>query len=334
MSLLLLHYISPQNSFSNSFTVIQNLHSFSFFSSLRDFFFSPTYSIVIIMSSNKYSRFIANQPSLNEEELEELLASPHQEKGEKSSCNPISWCATVWLCPFTFFANFFSVEQNAEAVIMRFGKYEKTVKDPGCYCSPFCGRRIITISHKLQSVDLPKTQQRVVIDAEGNPLIVSAVATFQMVNSYRAALDVSQPQNFLVTQGETVLKNVIAAYPYEASDNIPSLRTHSTSVSNELKRQLQERVKPAGILVHGFDLKEITYAPVIANAMLKRQQAQAIISARQAIVTGAVDISTHALKNLQASGIEFSQQESTRLVSNLLTVLCAETDVQPTLPMQ
>eukprot|EP00056_Hartaetosiga_gracilis_P000413 m.38260 g.38260 ORF g.38260 m.38260 type:complete len:292 (-) comp10198_c0_seq1:232-1107(-) len=291
------------------------------------------------MSSKKQFSYqhqlITNQPVLDNEEMQELLGGDHNNfQEETTSCNGVSWCASIALCPFTFFANFFTVNQNTEAVVLRFGRYEQTIKDPGCHCNPFCGRSVINISHKLQSVDLPRSQQRVVIDAEGNPLIVSAVATYQIVNSYRAALDVSMPENFLVTQGETVLKNVIATYPYEASDSMPSLRTHSSAVSLELKRQLQQRVTPAGILVHGFDLKEITYAPVIASAMLKRQQAQAIISARQAIVTGAVGISTQALETLKTSGVEFSPEEGTRLVSNLLTVLCAETDVQPTLPMQ
>eukprot|EP00043_Microstomoeca_roanoka_P000873 m.29698 g.29698 ORF g.29698 m.29698 type:complete len:290 (+) comp10542_c1_seq3:262-1131(+) len=259
-------------------------------------------------------------------------------KGD-STCHPLACCLGTICCPLTMgttlLSSFFTVQQNQEAVILRYGRYERTIRQPGLHYSNVFGRTILPISTTMRSMDLPDEHsgRRTVLDKEGNPLIVSAVVVYQYVNSFRAAVEISDPDEYLANQGEAVLKNVIANYVYETHDSSPSLRTHGDMVSAELRSRLQDRADAAGILVHHFDLKEISYAPVIAAAMLKRQQASAVIAARQAIVSGAVDIATTALESLRDRGIEMESNESTRLVSNLLTVLCSEADVTPTLPI-
>eukprot|EP00730_Choanoeca_flexa_P019420 TRINITY_DN9485_c0_g1_i4.p1 TRINITY_DN9485_c0_g1~~TRINITY_DN9485_c0_g1_i4.p1 ORF type:complete len:280 (+),score=55.42 TRINITY_DN9485_c0_g1_i4:104-943(+) len=272
-----------------------------------------------------------------------LLKSDHHDynmrPAEETSCHPLSCCLGIACCPITFgvsaLSSFFVVPQQSEYVVMRFGKYERTLTKPGIHWSNIFGRSLKPISTKLQSMDLPSAgnSRRTVMDKEGNPLIVSAVVTYQFVDSYKAALDVANPFTFIMTQGEIVLKNVIARFPYEAHDGVESLRTHSEQVAVSLRDELQRAVTAAGVHVHSFGLKEISYAPVVAAAMLKRQQAKAMVQARSTIVEGAVDIASSALSSLKLKGIELDPHDSTRLVSNLLTVICSETDVQPTVPL-
>ncbi|EDQ89395.1 uncharacterized protein MONBRDRAFT_32461 [Monosiga brevicollis MX1] len=251
-------------------------------------------------------------------------------------CHPISCCLQTLLCPLSFgtscLASFFVLDVQSEAVILRFGNYERTVRKPGLHYSNVFGRSKRVISTKLQSMDLP-AKSRTVMDREGNPLVISAVVTYQFVDSYKAALEVENPRTFLITQGETVLKDVMGQFPYEAAEGVPSLRTHSHEVSAMLRERLQALVHVSGIHVHSFGLKEISYAPVIAAAMLKRQQASAMVQARSTIVNGAVDIAASALNALKLNGVEMQEHESARLVSNLLTVICSDTDVQPTVPL-
>ena len=160
-------------------------------------------------------------------------------------------------------------------------------------------------------------------------------ARYRVVDSYRAALCVDNADLFVMTQGESMLKEVVAQYPYESEpgSNAPSLRESSDTVTQNLTDRLQSCVHQAGIVIESFRLKEISYAPVIAQAMLKRQQAKAIISARNTIVTGAVDIAHAAVEQLKQKGIVMDQPETTKLVSNLLTVICAESEVNPVVPV-
>ncbi|EGD78189.1 hypothetical protein PTSG_09066 [Salpingoeca rosetta] len=284
---------------------------------------------------------ITHEPSFSDQAA--LLKAPADLLAEPDTppqkCHPLSCCLGTLCCPLSFgstlLSSFFTVKQQNEAVILRYGRYERTIKTPGLHYSNIFGRTVLPISKQMRSMDLPdeRSGRRTVLDKEGNPLIVSAVVIYQFVNSYRAAIEISRPTDYLSNQGEAVLKNVIANYVYESHDDSPSLRTHCNMVSHELRERLQERATAAGILVHHFDLKEVSYAPVVAAAMLKRQQASAVIAARQAIVSGAVDIATTAVESLRERGVELESAESTRLVNNLLTVICSESDVTPTLPL-
>jgi len=164
---------------------------------------------------------------------------------------------------------------------------------------------------------------------------MSTLLCWRRIDRYRAAVGVQNADMFLLTQGESTLKEVISLFPYEVEPGnaTASLRQNSDEVSLRLQTLLQSRVYEAGLSVQSFRLKEITYAPVIAQAMLKRQQASAVIAARHTIVSGAVEIATSAVSQLSERGIVLTQQDTTKLVSNLLTVICAESDVQPTMPL-
>jgi regulator of protease activity HflC (stomatin/prohibitin superfamily) len=289
------------------------------------------------------SAAITHQPAKGAPDDTLPLYSPTDPRPEEEpkgmSCHPLSCCLQTLCCPFslgaTLLASCFVLPVQTEAVLLRYGKYERTIKEPGIHYSNVFGRTVKKISTKLMSMDLPGAggARRTVMDKEGNPLVVSAVVTYQFVDSYKAAIDVANPHAFLATQGETVLRNVLARYPYETHLPEPSLRTHLEEVSDALRDALQVAVRVAGIKVHSYGLKEISYAPVVAAAMLKRQQAAAMVQARSTIVHGAVDIATDAVTALKQNGIELDEASSARLVSNLLTVICSDTEVQPTVPL-
>mmetsp|Transcript_8449 Transcript_8449/g.35301 ORF Transcript_8449/g.35301 Transcript_8449/m.35301 type:complete len:298 (+) Transcript_8449:76-969(+) len=255
-----------------------------------------------------------------------LKADNHRDPGPTDFAQLLSL-----LCfPFTIFGSWYCVKPSEEAVVLSFGKYAETAREPGIHFSTMWGRQMFKCSTKKASVELPKTT---VIDSNGNPLIISAVVVYQFINTRRAVLDVDMAHNFVKSQGEAALKQTLSRFPYESNDGSPCLKTEAYEIGTHLCKVLQDKVSTAGALVHSFQLKEISYAPEIASGMLKRQQAIAIIEARQTIVQGAVEIATHALEKLNDNGIEMDEEERSRLVTNLLTVVCGENDAMPTLPM-
>jgi len=174
---------------------------------------------------------------------------------------------------------------------------------------------------------LPKTT---VLDVNGNPLQISAVICYFFTNSKKATLDVSNAHEFVHAQAEAVLKKVVAKFPYEShEDDRPCLKKEAELVSRELCVAFQEAILPAGAAVHSFQLKEISYAPEIAQGMLRKQQASSLVAARHAIVEGAVDIVVDAVSSLQRKNIRLNEIDRSRLVSNVMTVVCAERDPEP-----
>merc|ERR1712000_186088 len=235
------------------------------------------------------------------------------------------------LCfPFTILGSCYTVEQNQEVVVLSYGKYAETSRSPGIHWSNMWGRSLRPVSIKKCSIELPKTT---VIDGNGNPLIISAVIVYEIVNSRRSVLDVEHAPSFIKTQAEAALKQTLSRFPYESSDGSPCLKTEASQIGEHLCSVLQDKVTQAGALVDSFQLKEISYAPEIAAGMLKRQQAIAIIEARQTIVQGAVDIAADAVDKLAQRGITLSDQDQAKLVTNLLTVVCSDNDAQPTVPL-
>lgn len=229
-----------------------------------------------------------------------------------------------------------AVDQRTEVLVFRWGKYESTLTEPGLYWNNCFGRSIRTASTTIQSMDLPRggSMRSTVLDSRGNPLVVSAVVVYQVCDTYKATVSTLNYTQFIETQGESVLKAVIGRFPYECPDaDTPSLQQNSDQVCEALLTELQANIDMAGIEIQSFRLKEISYAPVIAAAMLKRQQAQAMVEARQTIVNGAVDMSTSAIQSLKDRGVVLDERTTAQLVSNLLTVICSETEVQPTLPL-
>jgi regulator of protease activity HflC (stomatin/prohibitin superfamily) len=234
------------------------------------------------------------------------------------------------LCPVAFMAYCFNLSPKEEAVVLRCGRYESTVREPGLHCSNFCGRELLRVSVKLTSLELPRTS---VVDASGCPIQVSAVVVYEIVDSRRAMLDVEDVFSFIRSQSETVLRSVVSRFPYESTDGSTCLKNECGVVSEQLRSTLQQRVDVAGCSIRSFVLREISYAQEIAASMLRRQQASALLEARQTIVRGAVDIASSALGQLAARGIVVSDTEKARIVTNLLTVICGEQDAQPTLTL-
>ena len=169
----------------------------------------------------------------------------------------------------------------------------------------------------------------------GNPILISAVVVYRVENSYKAALDVENHNRFIEDQAGAVVKRVSSTFPYESPDGSePCLKAESDEVSAEYVAGLQEAVNPAGIKVLGVRLNDLTYAPEIAQAMLMRQQALALIDARKTIVEGAVEIVRDAVERLQAAGLELSETQREVLVTNLLVVLCSGERAQPVIQVQ
>jgi regulator of protease activity HflC (stomatin/prohibitin superfamily) len=240
-------------------------------------------------------------------------------------------CALGTICfPFTLLCSCYTVKEKNEAVILRWGKFDDRVSTPGCHWSNCWGRELRVISTAKQTIELPVTK---IIDLHGNPLNVSAIVTFYFNNSRKSALNVVLPHAFVRDQAQAVMKQVVSRYPYETHDGSPSLKSESMSVGKEMVEMLQSKVNVAGAKIISFDLNELAYAPEIAAGMLRRQQAKALVDARKTIVEGAVEIASEALGSLQKKGISLDDKDKTKLVTNLLTVICADKDAQPTVPL-
>lgn len=221
--------------------------------------------------------------------------------------------------------NCFVVPERTHYVQLYFGNYHGTITQPGCYCRSSCAVEIRRVGTDLNTYNLPKTK---VIDASGTPVIISGIITYEIVDARKAAIDVNDPHNFIRDQAAPVLKRVVSQFPYESPDpNIPSLRTETVTVADRMQDALQQRVNVAGVRVDNFSIDELSYAPEIAQAMLKRQQAEALIGARRSIVTGARDIAEETLSRI---GGEMTSTQKASLLSNLLVVLVSDGDVTPT----
>jgi regulator of protease activity HflC (stomatin/prohibitin superfamily) len=171
-----------------------------------------------------------------------------------------------------------------------------------------------------------------VADGNGNPIVIAAVVTYQYVDSFKTALNVENAHEFVKTQAMAVLKQVASKYPYESPSG-HSLKAEARAISVEMVQALQTKVEPAGTQILAYELSDLSYAPEIAQAMLVRQQAQALVDARKTVVEGAVEIVDDAIRRLSEKGLALDDRERSRLVSNLLTVICGDSHVQPTYPI-
>lgn len=182
-------------------------------------------------------------------------------------------------------------------------------------------------AHELQAIK--------VADAVGNTVLVSGVVTYRVVDAAKAALDIENLSDYVRVQAHATLKRVASRFPYISYDGAPSLVTEAAQLAERLRGELQAALRCAGVHVVSFQLSDLAYAPEIAQAMLVRQQAQAVLDARRTIVAGAVGIVADALRALEAQGAGVgdgdAQPARARLVTNLLTVLCSERGAQPVL---
>lgn len=227
---------------------------------------------------------------------------------------------------------FFVVNPREEIVVLRFGKYVTTLKTQGIRWIHPVGRSLHRISTRDTTLDIPATT---VVEQNGNPIEISAVVVYRVADTYKAALHVEQYRTFITDQAGAVIKRVASHFPYESADpNRPCLKKESDDVTQAFISELQEAVDAAGLQVLGVRLNDLTYAPEIAQAMLMRQQAMALIDARKTIVEGAVEIVRDAVDRLQHAGLELDAVRRDELVSNLLVVICSGERAQPVLQVQ
>lgn len=224
-------------------------------------------------------------------------------------------------------AGFFMVQPNQAKVLTLFGSYVGSVKANGLrWTIPFFIRQ--SISLRIRNFE---SNQMKVNDNHGNPIEIATVVVWSVEDTAEASFEVDDYISFVNIQSESALRNMAISYPYDQhnGDEI-ALRSHPQEVSESLKGEIQERLAKAGVKVHEARISHLAYAPEIANAMLQRQQASAIISARRLIVDGAVGMVEMALKQLSDKEIvELDEERKATMVSNLLVVLCSDKSTQP-----
>ncbi|MFA5684774.1 MAG: SPFH domain-containing protein [Lysobacteraceae bacterium] len=222
---------------------------------------------------------------------------------------------------------FYMVEPNQAAVLSLFGKYVGTVKEQGLrWNNPFYSTRKVSL--RVRNFESGRLK---VNELEGSPIEIAAVVVWKVVDSAEAVFNVDDYESFVHVQSESALRAMATSYPYDAhEDGQISLRSHPSEISQHLKEQLDERLAPAGVDVIEARISHLAYAPEIAQAMLQRQQAGAIIAARARIVEGAVSMVEMALEQLRAKGVvELDEERKAVMVSNLLVVLCSDRATQP-----
>ena len=226
-------------------------------------------------------------------------------------------------------AGLFTVQPNQAVVLILFGSYVGTVRDSGWWwTNPFNTRRRLSLRVRSLNGHMIKVN-----DHAGNPVEIAAVVVWKVLDSAQAVFDVENFEDFVTVQSETAVRHLASAYPYDEYDHdTVSLRGSTDKVSDALRAELQERLRSAGVEVIEARLSHLAYAPEIAGAMLQRQQAAAIIAARQRIVDGAVGMVEMALARLSANKIvELDEERKAAMVSNLLVVLCGERAATPVL---
>jgi len=224
-------------------------------------------------------------------------------------------------------AGFFMVQPNQGKVMTLFGRYVGTVKRPGLrWTIPFFVRK--SISLRMRNFE---SNQMKVNDSHGNPIEIATVVVWSVEDTAEALFEVDDYNSFVNIQSESALRNMAVSYPYDqhSGDQI-ALRSHPLEVSEALKIEIQQRLEKAGVKVHEARITHLAYAPEIAQAMLQRQQASAIIAARSMIVDGAVGMVEMALKQLSDKDIvDLDEERKASMVSNLLVVLCSDSSTQP-----
>lgn len=225
----------------------------------------------------------------------------------------------------------FIVQPRTQVVVLRFGKYRYTITDEGIkYVFPL-GRKLYRLSSQVVSVDLPRLM---VLEANGNPIEVSAVCLYRVREAHKAVLEVEDYRTYVSLLATAVVKNVCSHYPYEAADpNAPCLKKESRKVTEHLMAELAELVQPAGIEILQVRLNDLTYAPEIAQSMLLRQQAMAMVDARRTIVEGAIATVTEASRRMHNQGVALSPGHAEAFVANLMMVLTSGERVQTVMPI-
>ena len=221
----------------------------------------------------------------------------------------------------------YTVQPNQAAVLSLFGKYVGTVKDNGLrWNNPFYAKR--RVSQRVRNFESGKLK---VNELDGSPIEIAAVIVWQVVDASEAVYNVDDYESFVHIQSESALRAMATSYPYDQHEEGQlSLRSHASEISLHLKNELAERLADAGVQIIDARISHLAYAAEIAQAMLQRQQANAVIAARTRIVAGAVGMVEMALSELQKNGVvQLDEERKAHMVSNLLTVLCSDRGTQP-----
>lgn len=245
----------------------------------------------------------------------------------QSSFVPVIIAVLLALGAFFGMVGLYMVEPNQGAVLTLFGRYVGTVKDNGLrWNNPFYTKR--KISQRVRNFESGRLK---VNELDGSPIEIAAVIVWQVVDCAEAVFNVDDYESFVHIQSEAALRQMATSYPYDQhEDGELSLRSHATEISQHLETQLAERLANAGVRVIDARISHLAYAPEIAQVMLQRQQANAVIAARTRIVAGAVGMVQMALDELQKTGtVELDEERKAAMVSNLLVVLCGERSTQP-----
>ena len=226
---------------------------------------------------------------------------------------------------------FFMLQPNEAGVITLFGAYLGTERTPGLrWTLPWNGRRRVSARARNQNIETLKVN-----DKRGNPVEIGAVVVWRVADTAQALFDVEDFENFVRVQSESALRHTATRYNYDSGEEHEehletTLRGGGEAIAEALREELQARVQLAGVKIEETKLTHLAYAPEIAGAMLRRQQAEAVIAARTKIVTGAVSMVEMALKSLsERNVVELDDERRAAMVSNLMVVLCSERDTQP-----
>jgi regulator of protease activity HflC (stomatin/prohibitin superfamily) len=233
----------------------------------------------------------------------------------------------LFIITMIFPAGIFVVQPNEARVLVLFGKYIGSVRDSGFwYANPFAVKRHVSL--RIRNFNSEKIK---VNDLHGNPIEIAAVVVWQVVDSARALFDVDHYENFVAIQSETAIRALASEYPYDVEDEeVASLRSRPQEIADRMKQQVQTRLQIAGVEVNESRISHLAYAPEIAQAMLRRQQAQAVIAARKKIVEGAVGMVQQALHTLSEQKIvTLDEEKKATMVNNLMVALVSEVQATP-----
>ena len=230
----------------------------------------------------------------------------------------------VWV---VLMCGYFTLQPNMSAVLILFGKYKGTVEASGFHwANPLLEKKKVSVRARNLNGEKLKVN-----DLRGNPIEIALVVVWRVTDTAKAVFDVEDFEDYVNVQSEAALRHLAMSYPYDTFEgDILSLRGSVDEVSEALQKEVQERVTRAGVLIEEARIAHLAYAPEIAGAMLQRQQAEAIVAARQRIVDGAVGMVEMALEKLQEhKTIDLDEERKAAMVSNLLVVLCGQEHAQP-----
>ena len=267
---------------------------------------------------------------------------------------PVPWTLLLtipaMIVGFIGLFGFLAIQPNAARVLLLFGEYKGTVRESGFFwVNPFFSKKKISLrvrNFETGSTSVPEIkdatgkvlQERTrstmkpskVNDQDGNPIEISAVVVWKVVDTAEAMFEVDDYEHYVEVQSEAALRNLASRHPYDSDDENISLRGNTTQISEQLRKDIQERLGKAGVETIEARISHLAYAPEIAAAMLQRQQAQAVVAARTKIVEGAVGMVQMALQHLADDKIvELDDERRAAMVSNLLVVLCGDRSTQP-----